>query len=419
MPSTQSIIRAALLAGVVSAASVDLQPRQMVTDHCADVHMFLARGNNEPYPGRQGKLVSAVCNGLKSCDYEDIQFHNPGGAPYCPAVSEGTANGLSQIISYNKRCPDSKLVVSGYSQGAHVAGDIFGGGGGSFFQGCTTEATPNLPFNTPAGQAIAAIVTFGDVRHTANQPYNYLDGATHWGLFPRDSQQLANAATFAGVWRDYCHAADPICGAGKDVQAHLNYFDVDTIQAAEFIHEKLAGAADDGSRPASPSTTKPPGSVNTVTALPHGGAPYGGNQTVTYGAGQTSSTVITVTDTAGSTVYVTTTVCPATFSYISNPTEETKPASLSVTQEYPLPEATVTTGAIDLSAVPSIATGTVPVAGATSIVVGGGNVPANATITTAGPVPTSTGPVVGGAASTIAKLGGVSAVALLAVVALL
>jgi acetylxylan esterase len=75
------------MAGMASAASVDLQPRQMVTDNCADVHMFLARGNNEPYPGRQGKLVSSVCNGLKSCDYEDIQFHNPGAAPYCPAVS--------------------------------------------------------------------------------------------------------------------------------------------------------------------------------------------------------------------------------------------------------------------------------------------------------------------------------------------
>lgn len=33
---------------------------------CDDVHMFLARGNNEPYPGRQAALVEAVCDGLKS-----------------------------------------------------------------------------------------------------------------------------------------------------------------------------------------------------------------------------------------------------------------------------------------------------------------------------------------------------------------
>jgi acetylxylan esterase len=161
--------------------------------------------------------VSAVCSGLESCDYEDIRYYNPEGYPYCTGVDEGTANGLSQIIAYNQRCPDSKLVISGFSQGAHIVGDIFGGGGGSFFGGCTTYATPNLPFNTPTGQAIAAIVTFGDPRHTANQPYNYLDGATHSGPYPRDSQQLANAATFAGVWRDYCHAADPICAGGDDV----------------------------------------------------------------------------------------------------------------------------------------------------------------------------------------------------------
>jgi acetylxylan esterase len=169
------------------------------------------------YPGRQGKLVDTVCAGLEPCDYEDILYRNERGYPYCSGISEGTANGVNQIIAYNERCPDSKLVVSGYSQGAHVVGDLFGGGGGTFFQDCTTDATPNLPFNTPAGQAIAAIVTFGDVRHTANQPYNFQDGATRWGLFPRNAEQLANAATFAGVWRDYCHGADPICAGGDSV----------------------------------------------------------------------------------------------------------------------------------------------------------------------------------------------------------
>ncbi|KLO98626.1 acetylxylan esterase precursor [Fusarium fujikuroi] len=97
-----------------------------IRDDCKDVHIFLAKGNNEPYPGRQGKLAGAICSGLKSCDYEDIQFQNALEDPFCDSVTEGVKNGIKQITAYNKKCPDSKLVVSGYSQGGQVVGDILG-----------------------------------------------------------------------------------------------------------------------------------------------------------------------------------------------------------------------------------------------------------------------------------------------------
>lgn len=42
MPSTSNIVRAAVLAGAASAATLDLQPRQ--TNTCADVHIFLGKG---------------------------------------------------------------------------------------------------------------------------------------------------------------------------------------------------------------------------------------------------------------------------------------------------------------------------------------------------------------------------------------
>lgn len=132
-----------LLAASSQASTIDVRQ-----DGCKDVHIFLARGNNEPYPGRQGKLVNAICNGLSSCDYENIKFYNPGNSNYCAAVQEGAANGLSQVTAYNQKCPDSKLVLSGFSQGANVAGDILGGGGGQIF-GCTQGS--NAGFNTKSG----------------------------------------------------------------------------------------------------------------------------------------------------------------------------------------------------------------------------------------------------------------------------
>lgn len=123
------------------------------SDECQDVHIFLARGNNEPYPGRQGKLVNAICSGLSSCDYEDIEFYNPLPAPYCESVTEGAANGIKQITAYNERCPDAKLVVSGYSQGGQVVGDVLGGGGGTLFEDCQQKSNEGLDANEAPGNA--------------------------------------------------------------------------------------------------------------------------------------------------------------------------------------------------------------------------------------------------------------------------
>jgi hypothetical protein len=135
-----------VLAPVALAAS--LVERQ---SGCSKTHIFLAKGNNEPYPGRQGALVNAICSGLDSCDYEDILYYNPVDAEYCGSVSEGVANGIAQITAYNARCPDAQLVVSGYSQGSQIVGDILGGGGGTFFNGCQQTTNAGLDINSAPG----------------------------------------------------------------------------------------------------------------------------------------------------------------------------------------------------------------------------------------------------------------------------
>lgn len=111
--------------------------RKRVT--CEDVHIFLGRGWNEDYPGRQGALVDAICAGQDSgaCGYEDIIFDDSEGTVYGTAVYEGATAGISQVTDYAADCPDAKLVLSGYSEGAHVVGDVLAGGGGDFFD--TTE----------------------------------------------------------------------------------------------------------------------------------------------------------------------------------------------------------------------------------------------------------------------------------------
>lgn len=160
MLSTSPLSTLALFSAVGQAYAAAAPPaaalnarQETGTGKCTDVHIFLAKGNNEPYPGRQGKLVNAICKDLKNCDYEDIVMQNMLPDPYCDSVHEGGTNMVKQIVAYNKKCPDTQLVISGYSQGAHVVGDGLSGGGGVFFQGCVEESVTPLDPESNAAKA--------------------------------------------------------------------------------------------------------------------------------------------------------------------------------------------------------------------------------------------------------------------------
>ncbi|RDW80280.1 hypothetical protein BP6252_04918 [Coleophoma cylindrospora] len=231
------LLQANLVLSLALAAAAALSERNST---CQAVHVFLARGYGEEYPGRQSVLIDAICSGLSSCDYEDILWTTSMEYGFCDAVAEGAANGLQQITAYNLQCPDSVLVLSGYSQGAHVVGDILGGGNGTFFEGCVQKSNAGLDPSVAPGTKIAAALAFGDDRHTANQTYNVESGSGNQGLFPRSAAELETLSNYSDVFRSYCVLGDPICAGGDINEVHWSYFDIYSDDAAAWVKQMLS-----------------------------------------------------------------------------------------------------------------------------------------------------------------------------------
>ena len=116
----RTVAAAILLAGQAFASPAALlEERQS----CPDIHIFGARETTaaagygtasvvvnlilNAHPGSTAEAISyPACGGQSSC----------GGIAYGASAKTGTANAASAINSYNSRCPNSKLVLVGYSQ---------------------------------------------------------------------------------------------------------------------------------------------------------------------------------------------------------------------------------------------------------------------------------------------------------------
>jgi hypothetical protein len=108
--------------------------------------------------------------------------------------------------------------------------------------------------------------------HTANQPYNVLDGASKQKN-PRTPENLALLNRYAPVLRSYCAAGDPVCAGGNTVADHLNYFELYTDDASSWVVGKINSAADlcpavSSSAPVSSATSAAASSVASSVVAP-------------------------------------------------------------------------------------------------------------------------------------------------------
>jgi hypothetical protein len=135
MRGTRYLLLPAVIPGALSALCTPLA--------CSVVHVFLIRGTNDPYPGRQLPTAEGICENW-DCSWSNIEYPAVFN-DYCESVETGIANLGKAVADYATRCPDSKIVLSGHSQGGQVVGDYLGGGGGNMSSlGCAQQTSKGI-----------------------------------------------------------------------------------------------------------------------------------------------------------------------------------------------------------------------------------------------------------------------------------
>jgi cutinase len=202
-------------AALVTAAAAIISPASVGSlasahaDGCPDIEVVFARGTNEdPGLGRIGNaFVGALRSKVGGRSVGTYAVGYPASYDFL-AAANGANDASGHVQWMMENCPNTRLVLGGYSQGAAVIDVI------------SAVPFPAVGFNAPlppnAPDHVAAIAVFGN-----------------------PSAKIGLPMTSSPVWGarsiDLCNGGDPICGPGEDVEAHRAYTGGPTNQAAGFV----------------------------------------------------------------------------------------------------------------------------------------------------------------------------------------
>ena len=178
---------------------------------CPDIEVVFARGTTEP-PG-VGVVGQAFVDSIRSQapgrSIGVYAVNYPATNDFVNSSLAGAGDATGHIQSMAANCPNTKMVLGGYSQGAGVI-DM-----------TTNDLPPQM------AQHVAAVAVFGN-------PESAFARALGGGQLP----------TVSPLYRpkmiDMCVPNDPICSEGRDPAAHLAYVQTGmTNQAAAFAAGRL------------------------------------------------------------------------------------------------------------------------------------------------------------------------------------
>jgi len=260
-------LRLAGLVAVAAAATSGMQIAAMpsaMAAPCPDAEVIFARGTTEmPGLGPTGDaFVEALRPQLGDKTLGVYAVDYPATTAFSTAV-QGIADARARILANAANCPDTKMVLGGFSQGAAVMGFV------------TSSAVPDgvSPAEVPApmppeiADHVAAVALFGKPS-------------------PRFMRVLNDPPVVVGPYYaskaiDLCVDNDLVCDPkGSSFAVHNQYREFGLVtQAATFVAQKLqadwaAEEATDGSPDeATPAPRTPPTATPSPLSAPVGATP--------------------------------------------------------------------------------------------------------------------------------------------------
>lgn len=211
---------AALGAGTMLTAPMGI-PSQTLgiasasADSCPAVQVVFARGTGEaPGVGRVGDaFTDALGSQVAGKSLAVYAVDYPASHEFLQAT-DGANDASSFIQGIAASCPDTQIVLGGYSQGAAVI-DIV-----------TVAGQPLLGFDNPlppeVADHVAAVAVFGNPSNRVRGPLTAL------------------SPLYGDKAIDLCNGGDPVCSNGNDNSAHSQYVQSGLAdQAAQFAASRL------------------------------------------------------------------------------------------------------------------------------------------------------------------------------------
>ncbi|MBU8819331.1 cutinase family protein [Mycolicibacterium goodii] len=211
-----------MLAGPTAIASA-------ADNACADVEVVFARGTFEaPGVGATGQaFVDALRDRLPGKSVDVYAVNYPASLDFAQAAT-GIADASNRIQAVAAQCPNTEIVLGGYSQGAAVAGYTTTS---SLPAGYTLPAGISGPMPPAIASHVAAVVLFGT-------PESWVVN-----LADRNAPPITIGAPYVAKTVQLCATGDPVCfPGGLDRAAHSAYkTNGMAVQAADFAARQMSG----------------------------------------------------------------------------------------------------------------------------------------------------------------------------------
>ncbi|MGE2815209.1 cutinase family protein [Mycobacterium heidelbergense] len=205
-----------LVATAWALLSVPLGSPAAEADACSDVAVVFARGTHqEPGLGNIGQaFVDSLTSQVGGRSVGVYAVNYPANDDYHNSANAGADDASAHIQDTVASCPNSKIVLGGYSQGSTVI-DL------------ATNAMP-----ASVADHVAAVALFGE-------PSSGFSSML-WGGQPLPTIN----PVYSGKTISLCAPDDPICSGGGNIMAHVSYIDAGmTNQAATFAANHLSQGA--------------------------------------------------------------------------------------------------------------------------------------------------------------------------------